>query len=346
MITLFLRVLFVVWLIPMTLRAWDAPGHRIVNQLALDSLPEDYPAFARDAAAAARIAFLAGEPDRWSHAIDLPLKHHDWMDHYLDVEQVADAGLDPAQLPSLRYDFSLLFAAGRAVHPEKFAYIDMSSNPDHTKQWCGFLPWTVTEAYGKLKAAFSSLKVYRELGTPEEVANAEANVVYLMGIMGHYVGDLSEPLHTTIHHDGWAGANPKGYYVGKGFHTWIDSGLITKAAISDADIRGRVVPAQPLSLAQREDGRDPVFVAVMACLMEQNRQVEPLYQLENEGRLGRGENAVSPEARSLIEGQLLRGGQFLGAIWLTAWRAAQPESYLRSVLIKRQSANAPAPMAK
>src|SRR3954468_11033754 len=38
-----------------TVHAWDAEGHRIVAQLGLAALPTDYPAFARDAAAASRI---------------------------------------------------------------------------------------------------------------------------------------------------------------------------------------------------------------------------------------------------------------------------------------------------
>ncbi|HSH15208.1 MAG TPA: S1/P1 Nuclease, partial [Verrucomicrobiae bacterium] len=43
--------------------AFDYAGHRMINELALASLPKDYPAFVREATAAERIAFLAGEPD-------------------------------------------------------------------------------------------------------------------------------------------------------------------------------------------------------------------------------------------------------------------------------------------
>jgi hypothetical protein len=46
-------------------RAWDYEGHRVVNQLGLASLPTNFPAFAREPAPAERIAFLAGEMDRW-----------------------------------------------------------------------------------------------------------------------------------------------------------------------------------------------------------------------------------------------------------------------------------------
>ena len=46
-------------------RAWDHEGHRIVSQLALASLPKDFPDFVRVPANAGRVAFLANVPDRW-----------------------------------------------------------------------------------------------------------------------------------------------------------------------------------------------------------------------------------------------------------------------------------------
>src|SRR5258706_483831 len=42
-------------------QAWDYEGHRLVNELALASLPKDFPAFVSTTAAQERIAFLAGE---------------------------------------------------------------------------------------------------------------------------------------------------------------------------------------------------------------------------------------------------------------------------------------------
>src|SRR5207245_10998215 len=57
-----------------TVFGWDYEGHRTVNQLALASLPADFPAFVREPANAERIAFLAGEPDRWRNVPDLPIR--------------------------------------------------------------------------------------------------------------------------------------------------------------------------------------------------------------------------------------------------------------------------------
>lgn len=328
-------------------QGWDHPGHRIINQLALAALPADFPAFVHAPANVARIGFLAGEPDRWSHAPDAPLKHVSWPDHFLDVDVLSDAGLDPHTVASFRYDFAVAYAAGRKAHPDKFAPINPAKNADHTQEWQGFLPWTITEYYGKLRSEFASLKVYQEVGTPEEAANAEADVIHTMGLMGHFVGDCAQPLHTSRHHDGWVGPNPHGYTTSavKGFHTWIDSGFIRKAGIEYAPIASRVVPAQPIPLAPGASGRDPVFDAVMDFLLAQNQLVEPLYIMEKAGQLSRGQNEIIlPQSRTFFETQLLSGGEMLARIWLTAWRAAAPDTYLRGVLLRRQAEAAPAPV--
>src|SRR5262245_47740212 len=84
--------------------AWDYEGHRVVNQLAVASLPTNFPAFVRTPDAAERIAFLAGEPDRWRNTQDLPLQHEQEPEHFIDIEELSHCGLDPESLPVLRYD--------------------------------------------------------------------------------------------------------------------------------------------------------------------------------------------------------------------------------------------------
>lgn len=318
--------------------AWDYAGHRIVNELALRSLPADFPVFVRDPANAERVAYLAGEPDRWRNASDLILRQSggSWTDHFLDLEQVPAAGLDVAKLPALRYDFILQFAAGRATHLENFPVIDPAKNADHTREWPGFAPWAIAEYYAKLKSAFACLKVFEELGTPAEIANAQASVIAAMGVMGHYVGDCAQPLHTTIHHNGWVGPNPNGYTTQGGIHTWIDGGFIAKAAITTATLAARVKPADPLPLTARPDGRDPFFVAMIDYLVAQNQLVEPLYALDQQGKFRIETAPPTSEGRAFIEGQLVKGAQMLGVIWVTAWRNAPSDPYLRGQLLKRQ----------
>jgi hypothetical protein len=97
-----------------------------------------------------------------------------------------------------------------------------------------------------------------------------------------------------------------------------------------------VTEVQPIALVPREDGRDPMFVAVLDYVLAQNKKVEPLYQMEQAAKLGHGEQPVTDEARAFFAGQFLTGGQMLAAIWLTAQRSVVPDVYLRASLVKRQ----------
>ncbi len=316
---------------------WDYEGHRIVNRIALAALPPDFPGFVRAPEAAERIAFLSGEPDRWRSTPDLPLKHCASPDHYLDYEQIAMAGLDPVKVPPMRYVFAMDFAAGRKAHEAAFEPINEEKNTARTDEWPGFVPWAITEQYGKLKSGFSYLKAYEALGTPEEVANARANIIYVMGVMGHYVGDTAQPLHMTIHHNGWVGPNPESYTKWAGFHAWIDGGFIAKAGITAEDLVKRAAPARAWTLAPATGkGTDAMFGKVMEYAAAQHPLVERIYALEKAGAFKSEGAEKSVEGRRFIEDRLLTGGQTLATIWITAWKEAGPDTYLMTQLEKRR----------
>jgi len=329
--------------------AWDYEGHRIVNQLALAALPSDFPEFVvRSRKNAERIAFLAGDPDRWRN-VDPWLKQvgPSWTDHFLDLEELTAAGLDPRTVSPFRYDFVVAFAAGRAANPQHFRVIDPAKNLDHTREWPGFAPWAIAEWTQKLRSAFAYLKAYREMGgTRDEIANAEQDVIYAMGILGHYVGDCAQPLHTTDKFNGWTGPNPNGYTNWTGIHSWVDGGIASKGNISLKGLRSRVKPAEGLPATHPTDGRDPIFVAAMEYIIATHEFVEPLYQLEKAGKLGRPDQPVSPEAKAFVEERMLAGGQMLAKLWITAWKSAPVDTYLRSQLAKRNGLPAPAAPGK
>jgi hypothetical protein len=321
---------------------WDYEGHRVINQLALASLPTNFPAFVREPAAAERIGFLAGEMDRWRNTPDLPLKHYSFPDHYFDVEELAVYGLKPMALPIFRYDFVAELAVIRYTHPDKFPPVDAAKNQDHTRELVGFLPWAIAESVGKVKSGFSYLKAFEEAGTPEEIANAKANIIYMMGVMGHLVGDASQPLHTTIHHHGWVGPNPNDYTTSRGFHSWIDGGYFKKTGGVDLDaLKARLRTAHPVTIDGRTAKPEEMFQTAMIYLIEQNKLVEPLYQLDKEGKLsGNGEKGL--EGKAFLENQLLKAGQILGDYWVSAWEQAPPDTFLKSQLLKRKRAAGPA----
>jgi len=331
-----LLLLLTVFAAVFSLRAWDYESHRTVNLLALDSLPTNFPVALRDAAARERVAFLAGEPDRWRNTSDRPLRHFNGLDHYFDMEYLSDYyAMSATNLSSLRYEFASQIAAVRAKSPDKFP-ADEKDN-DRTKYLPGFLPWAIVENYAKLKSGFSYLKVFEEMGTPEEVAEARRNLLYVMGTMGHYVGDATQPLHTTKHFNGWVGENPKGYGTNKTFHSWIDGGYLRKVGgLKDAELRAKLRVAAPLAL----DGviardADDVFKVVMQFLAEQHKLVEPLYQMSKDGRLsGNGEKGM--EAFPVLSNQIQQAAQFLGDLWLTAYQSAPVDNFLKNQLAMRK----------
>lgn len=317
------------------LRAWDYEGHRIVNELALASLPTNFPIAIRTPAVAERIQFLGGEPDRWRNSVSAVSKHAHGPDHFLDVDDLAPLGLTTATASPFRYDFVAQLKLAREKHPEKFAPIDPAKNSDHARDLIGFLPWSINEQFLKLESAFSYLRTFEQFGgTPDEIANARENIIYVMGVMGHYAGDAAQPLHTTKHYNGWVGANPHRYNTNKTIHMWIDGGFIRRAELRAAELKPKVRPAATLNAGNAAG--EGVFGDAMEFIDGQFKLVEKLYQLDRDGKLSPGRGDVK-EGREFIGGQLLKGGQFLGDLWLTAWQSAPVDTFLKTELARRKN---------
>ena len=330
--TKFFTTLLAMGVLTFSAQAWNYEGHHAVNELALASLPPDFGGFELTPALKNRVEYLAGEPDRWRNIPDLELKHYNGPDHYFDLEDITLCGLTPETLPPLRYDFLADLARARSAHPETFPAIDPEKDTDHSRELDGFLPWAITEYYEKLKSDFSTLKAMKAYGRPDEIANAQADVIYVMGVMGHYVGDGAQPLHTTKHFNGWVGPNPKGYTTSTKIHGWIDGGYFQKTGgIKTELLVGKIHPAEQLAGVE-EDGA--VFKQVVAYLADQNKLVEPLYEMEKNGQLtGLGDRGM--DGLPFLNGQLVKGGQMLGNIWYTAWMQAPEDTYLERQLQQR-----------
>lgn len=315
------------------LYGWDYEGHHAINTFALASLPPDF-GIQLTPALKTRIEYLAGEPDRWRNISDLPLKQENGPDHYIDLEDLPLYGLTPDTLPIMRYDFVEDIIRARTAHPERFAPIDPDTDADHTRELDGFLPWAITENYEKLKSDFSCLKAFQTHGgTPAEIANAEADIVYVMGVMGHYVGDGSQPLHTSRYFNGWdPDNNPKGYTTRKTFHAWIDGGYFRK--VGGIPVDTLIVKIQPATRIPDADDPDTFFHYVVNYLVEQNKFVEPLYEMEKNGQLT-GAGDKGREGLPFLEGQLVKAGQMLGNLWYTAWLDAPEDRYLERHLDAR-----------
>ena len=157
-----------------------------------------------------------------------------------------------------------------------------------------------------------------------------------MGVMGHYVGDGAQPLHTTRHYNGWVGENPDNYTREK-IHGRVDGYFRGLDAAGFDALKSRLHPAvQPVNEPGAAPGDN--FQQIMNYLIAQDEKVVPLYQLEKAGKLfGGGEKGA--EGKEFLSKQLVIGGQMLGDLWYSAWQQASEDTFLESTLARRKMPN-------
>jgi hypothetical protein len=98
----------------------------------------------------------------------------------------------------------------------------------------------------------------------------------------------------------------------------------------------RVRPAKLLPGVAADAHPGDVFSNAMEFIVAQNKSVEPLYQLNQDKSLS-DHGEPGSKGRAFITGQLLAGGQLLGDLWYSAWKAAPVDTYLKRELAKRNS---------
>jgi hypothetical protein len=278
---------------------WGNEGHEYENRVAAQRIPAEMPRFLRHAVA--DLTYLGPEPDRWRSPSEYALKNAQEPDHFIDLERVA--WLDP--LPSGRYEFY------RKLYEKRAATADHPD--DYLPERVGLQPYITMEIYGRLKAAFREYRHRREVHQP--TAPVEHAIIFYAGWLGHYVADGSQPLHTTIHYNGWVGPNPKGYTTEHGIHVKFESTYVAQN-----------ITAKDFAMLMHAPERltDP-FAGYVDYLKESNRLVEKVYAIEKAGGFsGKG----SPEAFEFTTHRLAAGSQMLLNLWYTAWldSAASPET--------------------
>ena len=222
-------------------------------------------------------------------------------EHYILLDLVDQALAAP--LPHRRYDYIRALAAAQASHPG----LDLS--PEHV----GLQPWVTTEVYERLQSAFRDYRA--ALKSKEDLKPIEAEILFYAGWLGHYVGDGAQPMHTSIHINGWVGPNPHGYITQHEFH-WAFENDFVSAAIKSTDVAPLVAASKPEAL------QGDIFDDYMAYLRHSNTHIEKLYQLQKTGALtGKG----TAESRAFTTERLAAGAIELRNMIYTAWlRSALP----------------------
>ncbi len=264
--------------------AWGNEGHGLINRLAAQGLPADVPAFLHTDAAVGEIEYLGPEPDRWRSPAEPELNAAQAPEHYIDLELA-----DPlAPLPHRRFDYEAkALAAGQ--RPDKI----------------GLQPWEATEVWERLKAA---LRDYRRLAADhQDTRFVEQAALFYAGWLGHYVGDASQPLHTTVQYNGWTGPNPNGYTTDHKIH-WQFEGPFVAANLHGPDVQPKMTSVHPIE--------GDMFDNYMVYLRHTATYVEKVYQLEKAGGFN---GAGSAESRQFTAERLAAGASMLRDMIYTAW---------------------------
>lgn len=323
--------------------AWDAHGHRVITYLALDGLPfADKPAKG-DAAPAPivtvplwlsspeikdAVAYQCAEPDRIRAQPTPSLVHVNGPDHYLDLDMLPRWGMTIDTMPTLRHRFIKELTLARPKFPQNFTDYDPAKDAANENEWPGLGAQAVMEAYAGLQASFRTLKIIEIAGAEGrdlQIAQGRQNAVFYMGRLSHFVGDLAQPLHTTIHHHGWVRDvatfpdpatlpstwNPNDYTTEYAFHAYIDGTILIHHQLT-------VESLTPTQKHERTVNDMDPWGDVLAHIKRSFAQVEPLYRMHKDDTL-RG-----PEGKAFISERLHDGADMLRALIVAAWTSSDP----------------------
>ena len=294
--------------------AWSNRGHRMINQVAAESLPADMPAFMLTPASIAEIAYLGPEPDRWRPDTEPELSAAASPDHVFRTE----IGALASPLPRRRNDFAIRLEELRAQHPANEALL----RPERI----GTLPWQAEEIYQRLQAAFRSYRIAAGLSSTDplqavaaneipieakDLPQIQASILFYSGWLGHYIGDGCMPLHDTVNIAGWiAKDNPNGYTTKGAIHHQLEQtadNAIEHHVITDRDILSMTVPSRLI---------DDPFAATLAYLQHEATYADAVYRMEKQGGLQRD---GSPQLDVFMQHRMAEGGAMLRDLIYTAW---------------------------
>jgi hypothetical protein len=281
--------------------AWGGKGHEMQARTAIKALPAEIPAFFRYAEE--EMAFLISEPDRWRTSEQPALNETTGVNHTFKWE------LAPKPLPANRHLFIMELARSKNVDPAKRDLVrDFGTGPYGIQEWAEML----TGAFRRWRAMGET--------TPADIARKrmhEKSILFMAGVLGHWITDLSQPIHASIHVHGWHPSvpNPNGYTgPEKDPHGRYETQYVDRA-IELADVSA-LVDNQPRVVGDWLREAEQYIAAT-------NTHVEQIYIWDKQAPWGSGREPA--EAKPFTAARLADGARMLRDVWYSAWvRSGRP----------------------
>jgi hypothetical protein len=187
----------------------------------------------------------------------------------------------------------------------------------------GYLPYNLMDGYQQLVKDFALLRMdvaaqkhaaTFKMTADERKGFARAQAVRQiltlrdLGVWAHFVGDASQPMHVSVHFNGWGdGPNPNGFAVTPGLHAKFESLFVDKN-ISDADVAAKLRPSRACAT--------PIQACVQDYLLATQKGVNTVYQFEKDGAF----DAAAPAAKAFTIERIAEGAAMLRDLVSDAWR--------------------------
>ncbi len=283
-------------LYPAAAHAWGGTGHAVIDRAAIQAIPGNGPVFLRRYEA--YIVASAVLPDQWRGDAEGFSKIEEDPNHGWFREQFAF--LKP--VPRSRYEFILALYK----QYDRIKARDPATAARTNVRWTGTLPYAAMEAYDRLIVCMRAIRAAQASGGDASVP--EQHCAFEAIRLGHYIGDGSQPLHTSVNSDGWRGPNPNGYTRDRTIHGRFEGGFVDAIGLKATDILPRIgAPAH-------EQG--DMFDAVLRFLDQSGDRMETVYRLEKRDGF---RNAADPDVRALVYERAAAGAAMLRDMLCRAW---------------------------
>lgn len=289
------------WLLPClapSLAAWGLKAHEMQLRAAVRALPPEVPAFFRSARE--ELVFVGSEPDRWRRPEFPAVTEATGPDHVFAVE------LAPPQLPPTRH--------AHIAWLHRQGLLD-EANPSLRR--IGLGPWAIAEWSEMLTGAFRRWRAMpaRTRSDRRRKHQHERDILFMAGVLAHWAGDLSMPLHCSVHVLGWSPKvpNPQGYTTDPGIHQRYEAAYVESAIDDDA-----VWAALPAPRELGPSWLDEAFRHARQC----QAGVESIYRWDLVAPFGSGKE--DPAARAFTAQRLAAGAAMIRDLWIACWRRSAP----------------------
>jgi hypothetical protein len=299
-------LLLLLLLAPGAAFGWGATGHELATGVGAELLPEEIPAFVRQPDAVAEIAVLGRELDRSKGSGDPHDKERD-AGHFVALD---DAGLVMGRV------------ALDALPPTREAYDTLLRTHNLTQYGAGYLPYAIVDGWQQLVKDFAYWRAAsvgaRTAAEPAERAwfdvdrqRRERLVIRDLGVWSHFIGDASQPMHVSIHFDGWGPFdNPRGFSTRRGLHAQFE-GAFVKANVPRDAVKAAAAPYRACTCSIHDRMRTLILASHAAIV--------PLYELEQNGAFVDGNAAGIAFATA----RLADSASVLRDMVVDAWRASE-----------------------